>query len=481
MRLSLIFGGLSLGIIVASAVFTYELIIEARMESFKQRLVSLAISISQTIDSNSIPELETLPDKGAAWKSHWHEKLLSIVHNQPDIDSIYILCATDQPAQLRFLIDASKVSRVASSGELYNASEFPYMLNAFTKVQVEDRIYSDEFGATQSGYAPLRTSSGEVAGIVGVDVLAVRLDETREQVLRFCLILFGLSALAIVGLAFLVRHLVRKPIRRVLRATDEISAGRYKTQASVASHDEFGILGERIDLMARQLQEREHIRATLGIYMSSDLAHALLSSGRPPELGGTESLATVVFCDLAQYTRVCECFTPTEIISLINEYLGAITEVIEEHGGCVLDFTGDGIMAVFGAPVYHRDHAERAVRCALRMQLRMKELNESWESRNLASHWKKVGIDEILMRVGIHSGPIVAGNIGSNSRMRYSIMGDTVNVAARLEKLNKELLTRIAISEEVRQRCSNEIAKDFIDCDLRLIRGRKSLMRVYAV
>lgn len=480
-RLAAIFGGISLLIITVSAFFTYQLIIDARMDSFRDRLESLALTLAQTVEVDAIPKLASLPDQGAAWRERWQEKLLTIVRSEPDIDSIYILLATDQPAQLSFLLDASKVSRVATAGERYDASEYPFMLRAFSSVQVEDRVFADDFGATQSGYAPLRTSTGEVAGIIGVDVLAVRLDETRRQVLRLCFLLFGLSALSILGVAALVRGLVNRPISRVLVAADDISAGRYETRTAIRSRDEFGLLGDRIDTMAGQLAERERIRATLGLYVSSDLARTLLATGKLPELGGTECLATVVFCDLSQYTRISECFTPSEIVSLINEYLGAMTEVIEAHGGCVLDFNGDGIMAVFGAPIPHPDHAERALRSALRMQQRMNQLNGEWEARDLALRWQETGIEEIILRIGLHTGPLVAGNIGNHSRMRYCVMGDTVNVAARLEEMNKELGTRIALSEDVRQRCPNELVRDLVDCDFRTIRGRQNLLRVHAV
>lgn len=480
-RLAAVFGGISLLIISVSAIFTYHLIIDARMESFRKRLESLALSLAQTVEVDTIPLLAAQPDQGAAWRQRWQEKLLTIVNSEPDIDSIYILLATEQPAKLRFLLDASKISRVAESGEIYDASEYPFMLRAFSQVQVEDRVFADEFGATQSGYAPLRTSAGVVAGIIGVDVLAVRLDETRAQVLRFCLLLFGVSALAILGVAALVRQLVRRPISHVLAAAEAISAGRFDTRTAILSGDEFGLLGHRIDVMAEQLSERERIRATLGLYVSKDLARTLLATGKLPELGGTECLATVVFCDLAQYTRISECFTPGEIVSLINEYLGAMTEVIEAQAGCVLDFNGDGIMAVFGAPIPHPDHAERAVRSAFRMQQRMNQLNGEWEARGLALRWQKIGIEEIVLRIGIHTGPLVAGNIGNCSRMRYCVMGDTVNVAARLEEMNKELGTRIALSEDVRQRCPNDLVQDLVDCDLRSVRGRQTLLRVHAL
>lgn len=481
-RLAAIFGGGSLLIVAIAACFAYGLIVEARMTSFRQRLESLALALSQTVETDAIPGLARRADGGAAWRELWHEKLITIVLSEPDIDSIYILLPTDKPAQLRFLLDASKTSRVAEPGEFYDATDYPYMLRAFrlNQVSVEDRVYADDFGATQSAYAPLRTAKGEVVGIIGVDVLAVSIAETRRQVLLLCLALFCFTGLAVMAISFLLRRLVRRPIARMLATTEAISDGRYDVRSGLHRCDEFGLLGDRIDAMAGQLAERERLRATFGLYLSADLARTLLESGKPPELGGVECLATVMFCDLAQYTRVSECFSPAETVSLVNEYLGAMTEVIESHGGCVLDFSGDGIMAVFGAPVAHADHADRALRAALRMQQRMNQLNGEWEARDLALRWQKVGVEQLLLRIGLHTGPVIAGHIGNTSRMRYSVMGDTVNVAARIEEMNKELGTRIAFSEEVRQRVSADLVTDFVDCDLRSIRGRHTLVRIFA-
>lgn len=479
-RLSGIFAGASLLIVIAAGCLAYGLIVEARLESFRKRLSSLALALLQTIETDSIPGLATSPDGGMAWRKTWQRRLVTIVRNEPDVDSIYILQPTDSPAQLRFLIDASKLSRVAEIGEIYDASEYPFMLRAFREVTVEDRVYADEFGATQSAYAPLRTSSGEVVGIIGVDVLADSIEATRLRVLWFCVLLFGVIAAAIVFVASALRRLVRWPLMKIVDATDAVASGRLETRTGIERDDEFGLVGARIDAMAAQLADRERLRATFGLYVSSDLASSLLSSGKLPELGGAECLATVCFCDLARYTRVSECFSPAETVDLVNEYLGAMTEVIEAHGGCVLDFNGDGIMAVFGVPVPHADHADRAARAAVRMQQRMTQLNGEWEARGLAARWQKAGVGEIVLRIGLHTGPLVAGHIGNRSRMRYCVMGDTVNVASRLEEMNKELGTRIAMSDETRQRAAPELTADFVDCDLRSVRGRQTLVRVFA-
>lgn len=478
-RIALLFAISSLLIIFVAGLFTYQLIVEAKMEGFRKRLETLALTLSMTLDADPIPGLSDRPDQGAEWTASLTTKLQAIVDREPDIDSIYVLLPTDSPARLRFLLDASRVSRVAEPGEVYDATDYPFMLRAFEQVAIEDRVYEDAFGATQSAYAPLRTGAGEVVGIVGVDVLAVRIHETRQRVLVFCVALFGVTAGAFALVALMIRKRVRRPIERVLAATEAISAGRYDQAAAVDGDDEFALVGQHIDAMARQLGERERLRSTFGLYVSHDLARTLLDAEHPPQLGGTERLATVMFCALGNYGRLNECFSPSEIIALANEYLGVLAGVVEENGGCVLDFNGDGLKAVFGAPVAHVDHVERALRTAIRMQQRMNQLNGDWEARGLAARWEQIGLEQLVLRIGIHTGPVIAGNLGCATRMKYAVIGDTVIVASQLEEINKELGTRIALSDEVRQRAEANSLLGFIDYDLRAIRGRQMLVRVY--
>jgi len=265
-RIAALFGGASFLVVVAAGIFAYSLIVDARIRSFTQRLESLALSLANTFESDAIPGLARRTDGGAAWREEWRERLMRIVERESDIDSIYILLPTERPAQLRFLLDASKASRVAEPGELYDASEYPFMLRGFNQVSVEDRVYEDEFGATQSAYAPLRTSKNEVVGIVGVDVLAVRLEETRNQVVLFCAAIFGVAAGAVVLLAALVRRRVQRPLSHALSTTAAIASGRHEPPAAggpaQASGDEFSLLSAHLDDLSRQLRDRERLRAT---------------------------------------------------------------------------------------------------------------------------------------------------------------------------------------------------------------------------
>ncbi|HTJ78136.1 MAG TPA: adenylate/guanylate cyclase domain-containing protein [Rariglobus sp.] len=480
-RVATVFGGAALVIIGICGLFTYQSIAAAKLSAFESRLQSLAVALSQTIDAEDIVHASPDPAVFTPAIQSMRDHFKQIVDSEPDIDSIYILLPTEKPGQLRFLIDASKVSRVAKKYELYDATELPFMLQGFEHVSVEDRVYGDDFGQTQSSYAPLRRKDGTVVGIVGIDVLAIRLNATRWQVIRFCLIVFGVAAAAIFLLAAFVRHQVQQPLARVLHAVSDIASGRPHQQLHTRRHDEFGLLADQFDAMAQHLRDRERLRETFGIYVSRELADSLMKGGKLPELGGVECLATVIFCDLTNYTRISENLGATEVIALINEYLATMSAIVEAHQGCLLDFTGNGIIAAFGTPLALPDHANHAVQCALKMRQQLNRLNGEWEARGLAARWQEVGIDRVEMRIGIHTGPLVAGNIGCASRMKYCVMGDTVNVAARLETLNKEFSTSILVSDQVKVRLPNELLDGLTDRGVLKVRGRLQSVGAYSL
>ncbi|HYP04148.1 MAG TPA: adenylate/guanylate cyclase domain-containing protein, partial [Cyanobium sp.] len=151
------------------------------------------------------------------------------------------------------------------------------------------------------------------------------------------------------------------------------------------------------------------------------------------------------------------------------------------HSGCVIEFVGDAIFAVFGAPHYISNHAEQAVRSGIEMRLRLSELNAEWRQSGLARTWQDSGIQEISIRLGVHTGQVVAGNLGSQTRMKYSVIGDTVNVASRLEALNKDLGTDYLISRDVYIQLPRGLQDAVVDHGTHKVKGREHPVRVYAV
>jgi adenylate cyclase len=185
-------------------------------------------------------------------------------------------------------------------------------------------------------------------------------------------------------------------------------------------------------------QQKKQIRSLFGLYLEPRIVSSMLESGRLPVLGGESREVTVWFSDLADFTQLSEGLQAEELVALMNRYFSLVTDVIELHSGFVDKYIGDAVLAVFGAPHDDPHHAGHAVAAALTVRERLAELNAAGE----------FGSREIKMRTGINTGMAVVGNVGSSRRFNYTVMGDTVNLAARLEGANKMMGTRILISAE---------------------------------
>jgi adenylate cyclase len=181
-------------------------------------------------------------------------------------------------------------------------------------------------------------------------------------------------------------------------------------------------------------RDKKAIRETFGKYLSSEVVDQLMED--PPELGGVDKDLTVLFSDIRSFTTLSETMSPQELVDHLNTYLTAMTDVIFEYGGYLDKYVGDEVMCFWGAPLPQADHAIRACKCALRQMERLRELNAEWPENR-----------RINIGIGLNSGIMTVGNMGSPSRMNYTLMGDNVNLGARLEGTNKEYGTNIIISE----------------------------------
>ncbi len=183
-------------------------------------------------------------------------------------------------------------------------------------------------------------------------------------------------------------------------------------------------------------QEKRFINATFKNYLSPELIDQMVESGTTPQLGGTEGVLTAYFTDIQSFSTFSEKLgSPTKLVELLNEYLSAMTDILLEKKGTLDKYEGDAIIAFFGAPMPLENHALSSCYAALSMQDKLIELRHKWESEG--DKWPKI-VHDMRMRIGINSGPIVTGNMGSAIRMNYTMMGDTVNLAARLESGAKQ-------------------------------------------
>ncbi len=252
----------------------------------------------------------------------------------------------------------------------------------------------------------------------------------------------GLLALvlALAGGVFLARW-ISEPLRELGAQARRIRAGDLDVGIVPRSRDEIGTLARTMAEMVQGLRDRDFIRDVLGRYVSPELAEQAVRDRGTLRLGGEIRTVSILMSDLRGFSGLSERLGPERMIGLLNRYLGSMTPVILRHGGTINEFIGDAILVLFGAPFERPDDAERAVRCAWAMQRAMAGFNA--ESRSQ-------GLPPLVMGIAVHSGRVVAGNIGSQDHMKYGVVGPPVNVTGRIEALT--VGPQVLVSESTLER-----------------------------
>ena len=223
-----------------------------------------------------------------------------------------------------------------------------------------------------------------------------------------------------------------------------------------------------IDRLTHSIESMRKAISAFAAFVPVDLVRGLLNSNQKLELGGHSRFLTIMFCDLESFSTLSENSPSQQLLLRVSKYLEISTRCINEEMGTVDKFIGDGVMAFWGAPNTLEDHTYRACAAALKIQERMDVVNQEWESQ---------GLPPLKVRIGIHSDVVLVGNIGSAERMSYTVMGDGVNIAARLEGANKELGTRICVSKAVVREAGEKLTLRRLDEIT--VKGRKSTIEVY--
>jgi adenylate cyclase len=287
-----------------------------------------------------------------------------------------------------------------------------------------------EIRSVQPGGQRHRTIAGHKYAVVserladnaGAIVFALRLDDVLAPFVHIqsALRIVGLVALlaGVVLAVFIARGLAR-PVRTLVSATERVARGDYSTHVEIRNRDELGKLCTAFNDMTDGLQLRDHYRGLLDKVVSRDIADELLKG--EIVLGGENREVTVLFADIRRFTPLTRGMEPQRIIGLLNEVMDGLSAAVEAEEGVVDKYVGDQLMALFGAPIARPDDPQRAVRAALKMQAAM----EQWSAARGATPIARVGI-------GINTGMVVAGNMGSQRRLNYTVLGEPVNLAARL-------------------------------------------------
>jgi len=263
-------------------------------------------------------------------------------------------------------------------------------------------------------------------------------------------------------LIFLMARGFSRPVGILLKAMQRVDRGDLGGKAPVVSDDEFGLLSQQFNRMLDGLRERDRIRRVFGRFVPESVAAALLRD--EGAITPKEREATVLFSDIESFTAIAASLDPRAIFDVLNAYFGEVAQVVHAHGGVITQFQGDAVLASFNLPAADPEHARHAVEAALAIQAR------------LAAVAFDGGI-RLRTRVGISTGPVVGGTVGGGDRLGYTVHGDTVNLAARFEAMNKELGSRVLVSARTAELAGDSIA--FRDRGMVTVRGFNQPLRVF--
>ncbi len=251
----------------------------------------------------------------------------------------------------------------------------------------------------------------------------------------FSLILFLFTAAYGLWLVVRLAKSLSEPVEEIMNVAEKVRVGDFEASVQVVSNDEIGYLGDRVNEMSRGLRDRQRVREMFDLFTSPEIGERILAGGVSTD--GEIREVTLLFTDLRGFTSMAERLSPKQVVESVNAYFSAMSEAIVEHGGIILQYVGDEIEAVFGAPVADPDHADKAVVAALAMRKLMEKLNQDRAMQ---------GGEPLHHGIGIHTGQALAGIVGSKYKISYALVGDTVNLASRIQDLNKEMGTDILIS-----------------------------------
>ena len=426
----------------------------------------LARSIERGFDARTMRRINALPMRSAAWVASLMFAVvpvgLILLHEEmrPSLEGLPV-----------GFIFAMSVLYAAISGFLVYFLAFAFI------VRLKHRLFDLSGVMIPASGGSIRRKLTVVLLVVGLlpliwlamDMYFLRhmLDEETSPItLDQALLIDIVASVLIVGIAvaFLPAGFSR-PIGILLDAVGRVSRGDLSAKAPVTTDDEIGALTGRFNQMVDGLREREQIRETFGRFMNPEIADRVLR--HPVDLACEVREATVMFTDITGFTALAEEMPPAETIALLNDYVSVLIDAVHRRNGMIGAFIGDGLLIVFNLPTVDEDHAANAVRTAL-------DIERAVSARTFGNSKQR-----LATRIGINTGEVVAGTVGTERRQGFAVLGDAVNLASRLEQLNKDLGTKVLVSARTRALAGDDFS--FRDLGRHTIRGRHAAERLFTV
>jgi adenylate cyclase len=369
------------------------------------------------------------------------------------------------PGAITFLVDQAGTPIIRSDGETPDAYGAPRLANAMATAELPERTarFLEMGGRTYV----VRASAVDLDPLLEGNriIVAAPLDELTAEARRGMRLGLAASALVVaVGIAsaLLVANWITRALRNLTLGVDRMRQLDFETPVEVRSHvSEISALGGAMD------KGLEAIR-TFGLYVPKELVRRIVDAGQFTGRSAQRQEITAMFTDIYDFTTISERHSPEEVVDVLSVYFDIFSVAVGEHGGAIIQFLGDSVFAMWNAPIPDTRHAEHACSCALTLKTRLDEFNDSQRARDLP---------ELRTRFGIHSGSALVGSVGAKERLQYTGMGDTLNVASRLEGMNKDYGTTILVSSVVAERCSERFT--FRALGSAHAKGRSAELEVY--
>jgi adenylate cyclase len=416
----------------------------ARSILFRQiqsEVLSIAATATHRLDPAAHERIRKPEDESSA-DYQAIQKQLRAIRDSNRRDDVYVrfvyTMRPDADGKWTFVVDAEPPGDDHSS--IGDPVEFTGEQPHLDRPYVEKEFSQDEFGTWLSANAPILDDAGKPIALLGVDVAAHDVLAQLNHLLFAGLVATGIALALAILLAFGIARWLTAPLDKIGDAVRRISEGKLDTHIELNRKDEFGALAAAVNDMASALRERNALKGALARYVSHEVAEEIMAGQVAPVLKGASKEITVLIVDIRNFTAMSAVLVPDHLMEFLNEFFAAMIEAIFSHRGTLDKFLGDGALAIFGAPLDDPEHRRMAVLAA-------QDMLKSTAAIGVRLR-EKHGI-ELRIGIGLHTGRAIVGNVGSDQRMEYTAIGDTVNIASRLETMNKEYDTQILASEAV--------------------------------
>ena len=445
-------------------VVTYPNIKGFIRDGIKERLTDAASIAALQVDAEKHSKLITISDE----QIPEYKELRLILRNIRDHGTgmRYVYTLKKKEDELIFVVDAEEnKDDVSHIGDAYKWTSA--RVDAFKPPyapKVEKEFYTDNWGTWLTSYAPILDKEGNLEAVLAIDMSAEKVMAYERRYLMIFLIVFGIISLIVSIISLMLSKRICQPMLQLEKDMGKMQRfvldGDLELQSRIIE----------INNMANAVQNMKNGLRSFKKYVPAELVSELITLHKEAELGAEQKRLTIFFCDIAGFTTISESMSPEELAQRLGVYFDGMTKIILKYNGTVDKYIGDSIMAFWGAPHSCEDQAVRACRATLECRQFVEDLSKKWEAEGLTGFYT---------RFGINTGEAVVGNFGYSERLNYTAMGDNVNLASRLEGLNKKYNTKIIISENTYLQIKHVIACRVLD--KAIVRGKTIGVIVYEV